>query len=261
MQDSQSKYRELIYYSELILHLVKRDFSLQFKRSFLGMLWSLLMPLSQLAVLSFVFGKLIPLNIEAYPAFIFCGILPWFWFSNCLSTSGDIFLSNRDLLKKPNFHPYLLPIINTLSNLVLYLVAIPVLLLILLAFDRTLTANILFLPIIMFVQALLIVGLSLIIATLNITYSDIKQIVIVALMLLFYLSPVFYGTDIINSNYRVFYMLNPIAVLITNYRNILFYGTGLQWVPFVYSIVFSIITFYLGFFIYKKRLNRIFDEL
>lgn len=255
------KYREFEYYYELILHLVKRDFNLQFKRSFLGVLWSLLTPLSQLLVLSLVFGKFIPLNIEAYPAFIFCGLLPWFWFSNCLSMSGDIFLSNRDLVRKSNFHPILLPIINTLSNLILYLVAIPLLLFILLAFDRSLTANILFLPIIIFVQALLIVGVSLIIATLNVTYSDIKQIVIVALMLLFYLSPVFYGTDIVNANYRVFYMFNPIAVLITNYRNILFYGIGIEWGPFLYSTVISFISVYIGVFIYKKRLNRVFDEL
>jgi ABC-type polysaccharide/polyol phosphate export permease len=104
---------------DLAWHLVKRDFTLQYKRSVLGILWSVLLPLSQLLVLIFIFQKVIPLNIDAYPVFLFCALLPWSWFSNCINSAGGLFINNRDLIKKPNFEPYILVIVNTLSNLLL----------------------------------------------------------------------------------------------------------------------------------------------
>ena len=82
----------LAYRLDLILHLVWRDFVLRYKGSVLGVLWYLLPPLTQLLVLVFLFGRVVPLNIEAYPAFVFCGLLPWTWFGTCLGSAGP-FLS------------------------------------------------------------------------------------------------------------------------------------------------------------------------
>jgi lipopolysaccharide transport system permease protein len=80
--------KSLTYRIDLIRHLVWRDFVLRYKGSVLGVLWYLLPPLAQLLVLVFLFGRVVPLNIEAYPAFVFCGLLPWTWFSTCLNSGG-----------------------------------------------------------------------------------------------------------------------------------------------------------------------------
>jgi len=126
----------LSYQIQLIWHLVKRDFTLQYKRSVLGVLWSLLLPLGQLLIFIIVFQKVIPLNIEAYPVFLFSALLPWNWFSNCLNSAGGLFLNNRDLVRKPNFEPSILVIVNTLSNLLLFLVALPLLFILMLFFEQ-----------------------------------------------------------------------------------------------------------------------------
>jgi lipopolysaccharide transport system permease protein len=80
------------YRIDLIRHLVWRDFVLRYKGSVLGVLWYLLPPLAQLLVLVFLFGRVVPLNIEAYPAFVFCGLLPWTWFSTCLVSAVSFLL-------------------------------------------------------------------------------------------------------------------------------------------------------------------------
>src|ERR1051325_4563278 len=95
----------LKYYLDLTWHLVQRDFTLRYKGSALGVLWVLVVPLMQLLTLVFVFKNVIPLNIDSYPAFVFTALLPWTWFSNCLNSAGALFISNRDLIRRPNFPP------------------------------------------------------------------------------------------------------------------------------------------------------------
>src|SRR5689334_23281605 len=90
---------------DLLSHLVWREFTLRYKRSALGILWSLVQPLAQLVVLGFLFQRVVPLNIQAYPAFIFSALLPWTWFSSAISGSCGLFIGNRDLVRRPNFAP------------------------------------------------------------------------------------------------------------------------------------------------------------
>ena len=158
----------LKYQRDLLLHLVKRDFALRYKRSALGILWSLLVPLAQLLVLAFIFGKIVPLKIDDYPAFLFTALLPWTWFSACLASAGGIFYNNRDLMFQPNFDPVILVVVNTLSNLAIYLAALPILMVLLLLYGRPPTGVLLFWPFLVLIQGILITGLSLIIATLNV---------------------------------------------------------------------------------------------
>jgi lipopolysaccharide transport system permease protein len=249
----------LLYHLDLILHLTRRNFLVRYKGSSLGVLWSLLVPLSQLFVLVFIFGKVVPLNIEAYPAFVLTALLPWQWFSNCLSSAGSLFTGNRDLVRKPNFASFTLVIVDVLVNLLLYLVFLPVLLVMLLKYGRGITIYILVLPLIMMIQAFLTTGLALIIGTLNVFYRDVQYIVTVSLMLLFYLTPVFYRSQNIAGGYRLILGLNPVGVLIDNYRAVLFYGRAPQWFSLFSVGVISAILCWVGYLIYRRFLHEVID--
>jgi ABC-type polysaccharide/polyol phosphate export permease len=251
----------LNHYFDLICHLVKRDFSLRFKRSTLGVLWSLVLPLAQLLVLVFLFNKIVPLNIDDYPAFVFSALLPWTWFSSCLSSAGSLFINNRDLVRRPNFEPSTIVIVNTLSNLLIYLVALPILLAVLALDGRSITSNLLFLPFLLFTQGVLIAGLSLIVATLNVFYRDVQQIMSVAIMLLFYMTPVFYSSHSVGENYRFIYILNPISILIESYRGIFFYGQHPDWELLLAANAISVAVFASSYFIYQRQLHRVIDEI
>src|SRR5262245_47677541 len=88
---------------DLILNLVRRNFILQFKGSLLGLLWALVLPLCQLMIFVFLFRRVVPLKIEAYPAFVYAGLLPWNWFSMSVIAASNLFIFNRDLVRRPNF--------------------------------------------------------------------------------------------------------------------------------------------------------------
>jgi lipopolysaccharide transport system permease protein len=254
-------WRGLTYQSDLLRHLVWRDFSLRYKQSALGVLWSLLLPLAQLLVMVFLFQSVVPLNIEAYPAFVFCALLPWGWFSSCLGSSGGLFMGNRDLVRHPNFVPVRLAIVNTLSNLITYLAALPILLFVLLAYERPITFALLLFPVLLLIQATLTIGLSLIIATLNVFYRDVQHIVTVSLLLLFYLTPVFYRPQSVAAKYHLVYEINPIAVLIQAYRDIFFNGAYPAWGSLALAAVVSVVVYVLGVLIYNSQQHNLIDTI
>lgn len=251
----------LTYHFDLLLHLVWRDFSLRYKQSVLGVFWSLMLPLSQLLVLTFLFQRVIPLNIDTYPAFVFSALLPWTWFNTCIGSAGTLFISNRDLVRRPNFSPATLIVVNTLSNLINYIFAMPILFIMLVLSGKAITIALLSLPLLIIIQGILIIGLGLIVTTLNVFYRDIQQIMSVALTLLFYLTPVFYQSQTVSESYRIIYKLNPIAVLIQGYRSIFFYGTVPDWSSLLFACMASIGVCGLGYFIYSRYLHDVIDMI
>jgi lipopolysaccharide transport system permease protein len=249
------------YRKDLIFHLVKRNFLLRYKGSSIGVLWSLALPLCQLLVFVFVFGKIVPLNIEDYPAFLFIALLPWIWFSSCLGSAGGLFINNRDLLRKPNFSPSNLVIIDILSNLVPYILFLPILFSMLMIYQRPLTLSILALPLVIIVQGILTAGLGLIIATLNVFYRDIQHIVTVTLMLMFYITPIFYRSVGLADTYQFIFRANPVAVLIENYRAVLFYGKLPDWGSLLIVGMVSCTVLIIGYFVYNRQLHEIIDSI
>jgi ABC-type polysaccharide/polyol phosphate export permease len=258
---TSSRPGSLKYHRDLILHLIARNFALRYRGSAIGILWYLMIPLSQLLVLVFLFGKVVPLKIDAYPAFVFSALLPWVWFSASLNSASNLFIGNRDLVRKPNFSPFVLVIVNTLTNLLSYILFLPILILILVLYGHYMTPHLLIFPLLILIHCILIIGLSLIIATLNVFFRDIQQIVTVAVMLLFYLTPVFYRAEAISKNYQLLYTLNPISVLIQSYRAIFFYGTPPYWSSLMLSGIVSVVVLILGLSIYNRQLTNIFDRL
>jgi ABC-type polysaccharide/polyol phosphate export permease len=253
--------RTLIYQFDLILHLVRRDFRLHYTGSVLGLLWAVVLPLIQLLVFVFLFSRVVPLDIDNYPAFVFSSLLPWTWFSNTIGSAGSLFISNRDLLRRPNFKPATLIVVNTLSNLLAYLISLPILLIVLGLHGRTVTAALLAFPLLLLIQSTLLIGLGLIIATLNVFYRDVQHLTRVTLSLLFYLVPVFYRPQQAGASFSKLLMLNPIAVLIQSYRDIFFYQHVPQWGPLLFAIAICSFIGGLGYLFYSRFQPLVFDAL
>ena len=251
----------LNYHFDLLCHLVRCDFIVRYKGSVLGVLWSLMLPLAQLLVLVFLFQRVVPLDIDAYPAFVFSALVPWTWFSACLGSSGNLLVSNRGLVRRPNFAPATLIIVNTLSNMLNFIVVLPILIIMLILFDRGITLALLSLPLLILIQGILIVGLSLIISTLNVFYRDMQHIISILLMLLFYMTPIFYQPQAVGENFRILYTWNPLTVLIESYRAIFFYGIF----PGLNSLLFtgatSVVVCSIGYFIYNRYLHEVIDTI
>lgn len=216
--------RRLVYLRDLLRELVARDMRLRYKRSILGVAWSLLNPLAQLLVFNFLFRWLLPLDIPNYPSFVFAGVLAWNWFQAALFLMTGAITDNRDLIKRPGFPAAVLPVVTVTTNFIHFLLALPVLLLFIVFGGGRLTGAVLLLPFVMMLQFLLILSLGYLVATFHVTFRDTQHLLGVSLMLLFYLTPVFYDVSILPARYQTFYNLNPMVHLITAYRTILIQG-------------------------------------
>lgn len=244
----------------LVCHLVARDFRLRYTESFLGVIWSILIPLAQLGVLVFTFGTVVRVDVIDYPVFVYTALLPWTWFSSCLGSAGHIFFSYRDLVRRPNFPPAILAVVNTASNLLTFLLSLPLLLILLEWYGRDLTFAVAMLPFLLIIQALMTIGLSLIIATWNVFFRDVGQLVNITLALMFFLTPIFYR-PVLESKYSFIFDINPVAVLLSCYRAILFEGQLPPWESLILVSTVSIALFGLGYVIYRYQASDIVDVI
>jgi ABC-type polysaccharide/polyol phosphate export permease len=209
----------------------------------------------------FLFRRVVPLKIENYPAYVFTGLLPWNWFSMSVVSASSLFSYNRDLVRTPNFDPLLLVLVNALTNLLTYLVSLPIIFVLLATAGRGVTWTVLLLPLIILIQGTLIVGLSLFLATWNVFYRDVQHIAGVAVMLLFYLTPVFYSLENVGSEYRSLFALNPMAALIQAYRAVLFNGAVPDWSTLLVASTVSVIVCGVGYLAYRRDIHGVYDFL
>jgi homopolymeric O-antigen transport system permease protein len=209
-----------IYIRDLIHVLVGRDIKLRYKRSVLGVVWSLLNPVAQLLVFVFVFQRVTPLNIPSYPLFVFTGVLAWGWFSTALPGATSSITSNRELIRQPGFPAAILPMVPVLSSLVHFAIAMS---LVILArvISGGLNAALLALPIVVALQFLVTLSLGYVTATIQVRFRDTGYIVGMLLLLGFFLTPVFYRPASFVGGFQFLYVANPMAHLITAYRDLL----------------------------------------
>jgi lipopolysaccharide transport system permease protein len=219
-----SRAHRVCYVRDLLFVLVSRDMKLRYKRSMLGVLWTLLNPLGQLLILSFVFRSVLPLNIPRYDSFLFCGLLAWTWFSTALSQATAAIVENRELLKRPGFPIAILPTVTVTSHLIHFLLALPVLGLFLVLDGSRITSAMLALPLVMALQFIWTLSLAYLLATFHVTFRDTQYLLGVLLQLLFYLTPIFYEISAIPAPYQALYRLNPMMHIIDAYRAILLHG-------------------------------------
>ena len=185
----------LTYYNDLVHELVLRDLKLRYRRSVLGLLWTLLNPLAQLLVLNLVFSRVLPLDIPNYPLFLFTGLLAWNWFQASMYTGTGAIVDNRELIRRPGFTAAVLPAVIVVSYFIHFLLALPILLIFMFISGIQFSSALLFLPVIFATQFILILGLVYFTAAIQVTFRDTQYLLGVLLFLGFYLTPVFYDFE------------------------------------------------------------------
>jgi lipopolysaccharide transport system permease protein len=253
--------RQLVYPWDLLRQMVGRDVKLRYRGSFLGVAWSLLNPLAQLLVFSFVFRFVLPLNIPNYTSFLFIGLLVWNWFQSSLMGATTVIVDGRALIRRPGFPAAILPLVSVTTNLVHFLLALPILFLFLWLTDIQTQPVILLLPFIMALQALFTLGLGFLVATFHVSFRDTQHLVGVFLFLLFYLTPIFYDVTIIPPQYLALYRLNPLLHLVEAYRAILLYGVWPPWPGLLGVALLTAVLLGLGLVIFRRASSRFAEEL
>jgi len=255
------KRTRFVYLRDLLRELVARDLKVRYKRSLLGIGWSLITPLLQLVVLSFTFRVVLPLGVENYTLFLFTGLISWTWFQTSLNLSCLSILDNRTLVRQPNFPLSVLPVVTVGSNLVNFLLALLILVPFMLLPGSHVNWTLIFLPAIIAVQFIVIVSLAYFVAVLHVRYRDTQPILTVLLMLGFYLTPVFYPVSKIPEEFQLLYHLNPMVTILTAYRSVLVDGE----VPPLASLTIVCLIFCgvlaLGYKVFRSASYQFAEEL
>ena len=253
--------RRLIYLRDLLFTLVARDMKLRYKRSILGIAWSLVTPLAQLAVFYLIFKVLLPLNVPNYLSFLFIGVLVWSWFQGSLYQATSVIVDNRELIKRPKFPRAILPAVTVTSYLIHFLLALPILFLLLVLGGIPLTSAILALPLLIMIQFILTLSLAYFTATLYVPFRDTQYLLSVLLNLLFFLSPVFYQSSDLPAQYQWFYRLNPMVRLLESYRAMFLTGRFPDGISLLLMTIPAVVTLLLGYYVYRKASDHLIDHL
>lgn len=246
---------------ELLFSLTLKELKVRYKNTVLGFVWSILNPLLLMTILSFVFLVIFKIGIEKYPAFLLCALLPWVFFSNSVFASATSIVDNANLIKKLSFTREAIPLSAILANLVHFLLALIVLFIFLLIFKVRLTIFVLVLPLIILIQLLFIIGISFVASSLYVYYRDVKYIIEAMLLCWFYATPIFYSTSFVPDRLLRFYLLNPMAAIVTAYRDILLYGRLPEVKIIILSILSAAISLCLGTFFFRKFKGNFADAL
>jgi ABC-type polysaccharide/polyol phosphate export permease len=246
--------------AQLTIHLALREVSARHRFTTLGWLWPLTRQLAQFGVLLLIFTSVVHLDINDYPAFLFTGLVAWSWFSSGLTDGTGSLIAHRHLLFRPRCPAAVLPVAASTVALVDTLIALPVLIGIV-AVSGDLAPSVLFLPVLAVIQLLLVCGLAWLASAASVYLRDVTQIVLVGLLLLFYLTPVFYETARVPDDYEWVISLNPLTPLLEGYRDVLVEGHLPPAGPVAAVAAASMAAAALGLVVFQRLHRGFVDEL
>lgn len=252
---------DLFRYRELIDELTKREIKQRYKQSVLGYAWVILNPFVQMLVMSFVFSTILRIGDLGvpYPIFLFAGLLPWTLFANSISSSMGALTGNASLLGKIYFPREILILSTIFAKIVDFFLASTVFIALMLYYRTPFTLSMLWFFPIFFIQFLFSYGLSLVVSAFNLIYRDIQYVVTLLLLVWMYLTPVMYPVEIFPEHYRWLFQINPMAVIINAYRQVLLGGSGPNLVSLAIGLAVSLLTLLIGHFIFKKLEGKFAD--
>jgi lipopolysaccharide transport system permease protein len=209
---------------DVLLLLVRRDLQVQYRRSSLGIGWTLAAPLLQLVTFTFVFRRALSIRIEDYESFVFIGVLAWGWFQTSLSQAAGVITNSRALVLQPGFPTELLPHVTVAVRLFHFAVALPVLVAFMWWQGIEPAWPWLAVPLLVVVQYLLTAGLAYPLASLNVSVRDTQHVVGVLLQLMIFVTPVFYSPRVFPDRWRGLWHLNPMVGMLEAWRAVLMEG-------------------------------------
>ncbi len=252
-------------YRGLIQSLVARELKARYRGSVLGFFWSFINPLMLLLVYTFVFKYVTPnapQGANPYPLFMFCGLLPWTWFSTSLMESAGSLISGGNLIKKVLFPAEVLPIVTVTANMVHFFLALPILVIFLIVYQAPLTVGELaWFPIVVLVQYVFTLSCAMILSALTVHFRDIKDILSNILTLWFFATPIIYSYRS-SPVARRYLNWNPMAHIAISYQEILFFpGPFGHWKWLVALGVGSVFFFVFAYWVFDRLRDTFAEEV
>lgn len=256
-------WRDLWRYRELFYFFSWRDLLVRYKQTVVGVSWSVIRPLLTMLILTFVFGKLgrLPSGGVPYPLLVFCGMLPWQFFSATMTESGGSLIVNSNLISKVYFPRLVIVASSVITSFVDFLISSVFLVGLLAWYHRTPPVNIWFLPLLVILVFGASLGIGLWLAALTVEYRDFKHIVPFMVQLGLYVSPVGFQSGIVPARLQSLYSLNPMVGIIDGFRwSILGTRSDTLWPAMTIAVIDVAVLIVSGIWYFRKT-ERTFADV
>ena len=254
--------RDLWAYRDLLFLLARRDITVRYKQSLLGVAWAIVQPLALMVVFTVVFGRFakMPSDGVPYPLFVLCGLLPWQFFSRTLASTSSSLTSSNALVSKVYFPRLILPLSRTISGLIDFGICFLMFFAVMAWYGIAPTPSILALPLLLalLVASALAVGIWL--SALNVRYRDIGLAVPFISQVLMYASPIAYTSSVVPEKWKFVYGLNPIVGIVDGFRWALI-GRAPPDQSTVVSAVVFVLLLLVGGLMFFRRTERSFADV
>jgi lipopolysaccharide transport system permease protein len=226
----------------------------RYQQSALGWLWAIIQPATQVVILSVIFTLFLPVDTGdiPYPVFSYVGVVPWALLASSLNDMTGSLVQNMNMISKIYFPRETLPIAALLARLMDFGIAMVVLFFLMLIYKVPFSPlALLFLPVILAVQIILVTGLGFVTSALNVFYRDVQSFLTLFIQLWFYASPIIYPVSLVPENFSGLYLLNPMVGILEAYRSVLLEGNIPDFSLFVSAIV-ALVIFGVGYWFFKR---------
>ena len=253
--------KNLYNYRELLKSNVKKEIRGKYKGSFLGILWSFINPLLQVAVYAIVFPYIMRVKTDNYLQYLIVGIIPWTFFTTVLNQGMITVRMNAGIIKKVYFPREILPISVALSGLVNFFISCIIIVLFCVLGGVGISWHIILLPVFAVIQFFLTLGVVMALSAINIYVKDTEYLVNFIVNMLFYATPILYPVTLFPQKIRWVLYANPLTELITAYRDIFMYHQLPALIPTLYLVCITIAVFFIGLLIFRKLEKGFAEEV
>lgn len=253
--------KELLSYREMMYNLVKKDLRTRYKGSVLGFLWTFVNPLLQLMVYTIVFSTIMRVDVEKFYIYLFVALLPWIFFTSSIQGGATSIIAQKDLIKKIYFPRLIIPIAVVNAAFMNMIFSMIVLFVALLISGIGISIHIIFLPIVMLLEYIFVLGLAFIFAALNVYFRDLEHILGIITMAWFYLTPIVYKIDMIPEQYIKLFYLNPMTNIVIAYRDILYYQQMPKFNTLISILAWGSVLVLVGYLIFQRLQKNFVEEL
>jgi len=255
-------FKEIWKYRELFYFLTKRDIKVRYKQTVLGGLWAIIQPFFTMIVFSIFFGRLAKLPSDGipYPIFVYAGLLPWTYFANALTNSGNSLVGNANLITKVYFPRVIIPASASLAGLLDLFIAMSILGVMMVYYSLYPGLTVLLLPFLIGLTFLCAVGVGLWLSALNVQYRDIRYAIPFLIQIWMFVSPVIYPASLVTDNYKWVLALNPMGGVINAFRSCLLGHKPIDWSLLGISTIIILALFFSGLY-YFRRMEKTFADV
>ena len=251
--------KRIYNYRELLKTSIKKEVRSKYKNSFLGVVWSFFNPLLQIVVYAVIFSLILKNKQENYTIFLCCGIIPWTFFSIAINKSAFTIIENGNIIKKVYFPREIIPISVVTAETINFLISTIIIICFVIIGGIGISKYILFYPIILIAQYLIILAISFIVSSICVYFRDLQHFIGIILQLLFYATPIVYSQDSIPFGFQWILKYNPMTYIINAYRDIFYYKQSIQIQPIIFMLFLGATSVFVGLKFFEK-LQRGFAE-